>query len=133
MANLIIGCNYHTKWQSDKAMRFVLVEIQGTRARLQTRRTGKDFWTDVSDLIFIETKYNRAKKQRLIDEQFDPNKGFKTVAKKPTEKQMEYIESIESNTGVLFTGSTKEEAAEYITANKNHPGNENEWAIVNGY
>ena len=56
-----IGCNYHTTWQSDKSMRFVLVEIKGDKARLQTRKTKRDFWTNVSDLIFINTYINRKK------------------------------------------------------------------------
>jgi hypothetical protein len=52
---------------------------------------------------------------------------------KPTQKQLDYIESIEENTGIIFTGTTKEEASKYISANKNHPGMQNEWAIINGY
>lgn len=56
--SLVIGCNYHTKWQSNPAMRFVLVEIKGDLARLKTRSTQKDFWVNVSDLIFIESKTN---------------------------------------------------------------------------
>jgi hypothetical protein len=52
---------------------------------------------------------------------------------KPTQKQLDYIKSIEENTGIIFTGITKEEASKYISANKNHPGNQNEWALVNGY
>jgi hypothetical protein len=59
--NIYIGCNYHTTWQSDKSMRFVLVEIKGDKARLQTRKTKRDFWTNVSDLIFINTYINRKK------------------------------------------------------------------------
>ncbi len=55
---LNIGCNYHTTWQSHKAMRFVLVEVKDGKARLQTRNTGKDFWTNVEDLIFIPTRHN---------------------------------------------------------------------------
>ena len=60
-----IGCNYHTKWQKYKAMRFVLKEIKGDKARLITRNSGKDFWTNISDLIFIETGYNKSKANRL--------------------------------------------------------------------
>lgn len=63
--NLVIGCNYHTTWQSDPRMRFILVEINGTKARLKTRMSGKDFWTNVSDLIFIETSYNKNKAKNL--------------------------------------------------------------------
>ena len=62
---LVIGCNYHTTWQKHSAMRFVLVEIKGSKARLQTRNTGKDFWTDIKDLIFIETNYNKRKADNL--------------------------------------------------------------------
>ena len=65
---LIIGCNYHTTWQSHSAMRFVLVEIKGDKARLKTRASKKDFWTDVKDLIFIDTNYNRNKGKRLSDD-----------------------------------------------------------------
>jgi hypothetical protein len=53
-----IGCNYHTKWQKEKGMRFVLAEIKGDKARLYTRRTKRNFWTNVSDLIFIQTPHN---------------------------------------------------------------------------
>lgn len=58
---LVIGCNYHTTWQRNKAMRFVLVEIRGDKARLKTRNTNKDFWTPLSTLIFIETAHNQIK------------------------------------------------------------------------
>ncbi len=62
---LVIGCNYHTTWQSNKAMRFILKEINGNRVRLITRNTKKDFWTNVSDLIFIETDHNINKAKKL--------------------------------------------------------------------
>lgn len=62
---LVIGCNYHTTWAKSKAMRFVLKEINGDKARLITRTSGKDFWTDVKDLVFIESKYNKEKAKRL--------------------------------------------------------------------
>ena len=65
---IVIGCNYHTTWQKHKAMRFVLVDVQGTKARLKTRTTNKIFWTDVKDLIFIETKHNRAKAMGFTEE-----------------------------------------------------------------
>ena len=58
---IVIGCNYHTKWQSNKGMRFVLVEINGNKARLQTRKTYKDFWTNIEDLVFIDSVYNQKK------------------------------------------------------------------------
>ena len=62
---LVVGCNYHTKWQKFKGMRFVLTEIKGDKARLTTRNTNKDFWTNVSDLIFIETGHNIKKSFKL--------------------------------------------------------------------
>ena len=62
---LVIGCNYHISWQSNKAMRFVLAEIKGDKARVTTRTTRKSFWVNVSDLIFIETVYNHRKALRL--------------------------------------------------------------------
>lgn len=60
-----IGCNYHTTWQSDKSMRFILVEIKGDKARLQTRKSKRDFWTNVSDLIFITSGINKQKAKDL--------------------------------------------------------------------
>lgn len=62
---LVIGCNYHTKWQKNKAMRFVLKEVKGNKARLVTRTTNRDFWTDISDLIFITSKHNISKAEKL--------------------------------------------------------------------
>ena len=67
-SNHVIGCNYHTTWQSNKEMRFILAEIKGDKARLKTRRTKKVFWCDVKDLIFIDSFHNRKKAQNLIKE-----------------------------------------------------------------
>ena len=53
---LIIDCNYHTTQQSHSAMRFVLVEVKGDKARLKTRASKKDFWTDVKDLTSNATQ-----------------------------------------------------------------------------
>lgn len=58
---LVVGCNYHTTWQSDKSMRFVLKEVIGDKAVLTTRTTKKEFKTNVCDLIFIETDHNKRK------------------------------------------------------------------------
>lgn len=60
---LVIGCNYHTSWQVEKSMRFVLHSLnekEGTCV-LKTRRTKKTFSTKISDLIFINTGYNKQK------------------------------------------------------------------------
>ena len=64
--NLVIGCNYHTTWQSHRNMRFVLKEIKGDKAMLITRNTNKSFWTNASDLIFIETTYNKHKAKEIL-------------------------------------------------------------------
>jgi hypothetical protein len=65
--SLIIGCNYHTTWQSKPGMRFVLVELSsdGLQAKLVTRNTHRSFWTKSEDLIFIMSKFNieKAKKE----------------------------------------------------------------------
>ena len=62
---IVIGCDYHTTWQSNKQMRFVLTDVKGGRARLQTRRSRKTFWTDLKDLVFIDTNYNKIKAKEL--------------------------------------------------------------------
>jgi len=64
-ALIVIGCNYHTTWQTNRRMRFVLTDVKGNKARLQTRISGKDFWTNLKDLIFIETNYNKQKAKEL--------------------------------------------------------------------
>ena len=33
-SSIIIGCNYHTKWQAHSGMRFVLKEIKGDKATI---------------------------------------------------------------------------------------------------
>jgi cell division FtsZ-interacting protein ZapD len=65
----VVGCNYHVKWQSNKTMRFVLKQIDGSRALLGTRTTNKLFWTNISDLIEITTKHNLRKKEILKNKQ----------------------------------------------------------------
>ncbi len=64
---IIVGRNYHTKWQRNKGMRFVLYEVNGSKARLKTRCTNKDFWTNTEDLIFIRTNYNMQKAIRILN------------------------------------------------------------------
>lgn len=58
---LVVGCNYHTTWQSVKSMRFVLTCIKGNKAKLETRTTGKSFWTNLDDLLFIDSNTNMNK------------------------------------------------------------------------
>lgn len=63
---IVVGCNYHTTWQSDKAMRFILSEVRGNRVRLTTRISKTSFWTNKSDLIFIDTEHNREKAEKIL-------------------------------------------------------------------
>lgn len=58
---LVLGCNYHTVWQSHKQMRFVLESIESNRAILSTRTTGKKFTTHINSLIFITSNHNKNK------------------------------------------------------------------------
>jgi hypothetical protein len=53
-----------------------------------------------------------------------------------TERQKEFIDFIQDETGIIFTGCTKDEARKYISENKDKipaSGSMNMWAIVNGY
>ena len=69
---IIIGCNYHTKWQAKKSMRFVLKEVKGDKARLVTMITKKDFWTDLKDLVFIHSRHNSDKAQKILNDKSIP-------------------------------------------------------------
>lgn len=62
---IVIGCNYHTTWQSDPRMRFILWDIKGDKVLLRTRNTKKEFWTDGSSLIFINSMHNNSKARTL--------------------------------------------------------------------
>ncbi len=62
---IVIGCNYHTTWQRNTGMRFVLIGIKDNKALLMTRRTNRKFYTNISDLIFIESEYNKNKAKKL--------------------------------------------------------------------
>lgn len=62
---VVIGCNYKTTWQNNNSMRFVLTEVKGDKARLQTRATRKNFWTDLKDIVFIKSGYNKDKAKEL--------------------------------------------------------------------
>lgn len=66
---MVIGCNYHTTWQSDKAMRFILVGVNKHEAILTTRSNRKEFKTNVEDLIFICTRHNISKAASLLQHQ----------------------------------------------------------------
>ncbi len=64
---IVVGCNYHTTWQAHKQMRFVLKEVKGNQARLITRVSRKDFWTNIDDLIFIRTRHNIEKAKKILE------------------------------------------------------------------
>lgn len=69
MTKLIIGCAYHTTWQSNKGYCFILSDIKDGKALLRTKNIKKQpFWTDVSSLIFIETPHNLHKAKSLTAE-----------------------------------------------------------------
>ncbi len=53
---LVINRKYHTTWQKDSGMVFILLAISedGTKALLKTRK--RKFWTNVKDLR--NTNYN---------------------------------------------------------------------------
>jgi len=65
---LVVGCNYHTTWQKHRNMRFVLTELKGNKARLQTRNTRRNFWTDTKDLIFINSSHNKNKAKDYLSD-----------------------------------------------------------------
>ncbi len=62
---LVKGCNYHTTWQANNAMRFVLIDYNSTSAILATTKTRKLFTTQLADLIFIASDSNVSKAKRI--------------------------------------------------------------------
>jgi hypothetical protein len=67
-SSIVIGCNYHTKWQSDRRMRFILKSVSGDQVVLTTRWGKKDIPAKVSDLIFIMSCHNKNKAHRILTE-----------------------------------------------------------------
>ena len=65
---IVLGCNYHTTWQSNKKMRFVLDYVFNTKVRLITTTTNRVFETHIDDLIFITSEHNinKAKEYRKL-------------------------------------------------------------------
>lgn len=66
--SIVAGCNYHTTWQSNPKMRFVLKSVVGNKATLITRTTGKTIVTDVNSLIFIMTEHNKSKAIKMYND-----------------------------------------------------------------
>jgi hypothetical protein len=64
--SIIIGCNYHLKWQSNKRMRFVLTNTNEKYALMETRITKSKFWTKKEDLIFIMSDHNIHKAKKIL-------------------------------------------------------------------
>lgn len=58
---IVVGCNYHTTWQSHRNMRFILESVDGENAILTTRTSRNHIPCKVSDLIFIQSKHNTNK------------------------------------------------------------------------
>lgn len=55
---------------------------------------------------------------------------------KETDKQLEFIKFIQSETGVMYNGKSKIDASKYISENKSKlpiDSNINEWSLNNGY
>ena len=73
---LIVGCNYHTIWQSEKSMRFVLVEFNKGMAILKTRNTRRIFKTEISSLLFITTSCNISKASDLTGKKYKDIKKY---------------------------------------------------------
>lgn len=48
-------------------MRFVLTEIKDGKARLKTRVSRKDFWVDQEDLVFVQSKHNFEKAEKISE------------------------------------------------------------------
>ena len=65
--SIVPGCNYHTTWQSNRAMRFVLSHVIGDKATLYTRVSNKIFTTKINDLIFIMSNHNINKALEKIE------------------------------------------------------------------
>lgn len=60
---------------------------------------------------------------------------MKTIRMKPTKRQLEFIKIMEEFVSEKFTGSTKEEASQYIKRNINEYRLKSisNWAIMRGY
>lgn len=68
----ILDCRYHTTWQSEPSMSWLLRDIKGKRALLEADRKKKTdtarqkrFWTDVDSLIWCNTPINNARAKRF--------------------------------------------------------------------
>lgn len=118
---IVVGCNYHIKWQKDRAMRFVLKEVQGCKARMITRVSKKDFWCDISDLIFIPTKHNKDKAKEIqnkaaIEERDEPP-TIGLVSDASYSKKHGYLEYqvMDLQTGeIVYNNGFKNLTSEYV-------------------
>jgi hypothetical protein len=77
-----INLNYHCTWQSDSGMRFILKRVDGNRAFMTTKGTGKAFWTNLSDL--------RDTTRRRTDAEYEEyrNKRLSKIAAKKETKHI---------------------------------------------
>ena len=64
---LIVGCNYRYTTQGTRNAHFMLVDlnIKSGMARLITRKTKKDFWKPIDQLIYIDNANNARKAERI--------------------------------------------------------------------
>lgn len=62
---IVVGCNYHTTWQSKRGMRFILDNVIGKKGKLITRNTDASFWVNLNELIFIQSTHNYQKAKKL--------------------------------------------------------------------
>lgn len=64
-----IGCSYKCTWQNGN-FKFELLDIVGNRGKLKSIN-GKEFWTNVADLIFVKSTENKDTLRRLRTGEFD--------------------------------------------------------------
>lgn len=70
---LIVGCNYRYTTQGAHNAHFMLVNLnlKSGMARLVTRKTKKDFWKPIDQLIYIDNANNARKAERIAKEGMD--------------------------------------------------------------
>lgn len=71
--SLIVGCNYHTTWQSNKRMRFTLKSVMGDKCILNSNNSG-NFESQTNSLRFIMSEHNKQKAVNIV-----LNENFKVI------------------------------------------------------
>lgn len=64
---LIVGCNYRYTTQGTRNAHFMLIDLNfnSGMARLVTRKSKKDFWKPIDQLIYINNENNHRKAERI--------------------------------------------------------------------